>query len=68
MADAVAPVVATAKRWFKSRTLWVNALTVVAVVLDKLTGLNMINAKYVATALAVVNLVLRVLTDKPISK
>lgn len=58
------------KVWWKSKTLWVNTLTGVAGVLMALSADKGIDPKtvgYAATALGGINVVLRLLTDKPIS-
>lgn len=53
---------------WQSRTFWVNALTLAATVLGTLTGILPAEvAPYVAGALSVVNVVLRFLTDRPVT-
>lgn len=56
------------KPWYKSRTLWLNALTLVAVIIVSVTAwpeLQQYGAQ-MATALAVVNMLLRFMTTQAI--
>ena len=56
------------KPWYKSRTLWLNALTLLAVVIVSVTAwpeLQRYGAQ-MATALAVVNMLLRFMTTQAI--
>jgi len=50
------------KKWYKSKTMWVNIL---AACIDVATGFATGGA---VTVLSAINLVLRALTDKPITK
>ena len=57
------------KPWYGSKTLWINALTGIAGVLVALNtdkGLDPKIVGYAATGLGLVNMVLRLMTDKPI--
>ena len=57
------------KPWWKSKTLIVNALTGIAGVFVALTqdkGIDPYIVGYITTALGVVNVILRLVTDKPI--
>jgi hypothetical protein len=52
-----------------SRTFWVNALTVGAVVLDHLSGAGFLSAgakEAILVALGLVNVVLRAITTQPV--
>lgn len=51
------------KKWYKSKTLWVNALAAVAVVVQAATGTAWFNPEAQAGALALVNMVLRIATS-----
>lgn len=56
------------KSIFLSRTFWVNTLTLAATVLGSLTGLLPPEAApWITGTLSVVNVVLRFLTDKPVT-
>lgn len=59
------------KRWFQSKTVWVNGLTVLAGTIGYLAGHDLIqdNASFLALLVAVqggVNVILRFVTVKPI--
>jgi len=53
------------KKWYESKTIWANALAIVAGVLLTLSG--ELAAGGSLTALGVVNAVLRVVTEKGVS-
>lgn len=63
MADEI-PVDVTP--WYASRTLWVNAIAIVGMVLQGVTGHVLISMELQATILGVINMILRVITKKPI--
>jgi hypothetical protein len=58
----------TPKPWYHSRTLWLNALTLATLLLAYLASdpLFVNLAPYIATANALLNIVLRFLTSQPI--
>src|SRR3990167_5846872 len=59
------------KKWWQSRTLIVNALTGVASVLVALQTDGNLDPKTVGligSAIAVINIILRLVTDKPVGK
>lgn len=56
------------KSWYKSKTLWVNALTIAAMVLQAMSDKKLIEPQYVAIGLAVVNMYLRKITTNGIGK
>ena len=56
------------KPWYESKTIWVNALTVLAVLITSMTSwpdMQRYGAQ-LATALAVVNVMLRLITSEAI--
>ena len=55
------------KNWYLSRTLWVNAIAVVAMIVQGITGNEIINLEVQATILAVINMILRFVTKQPLS-
>jgi len=55
------------KAWFTSRTLWVNLLAAVALIVQYATGYEVFDIEAQATILAFINLVLRVVTGKSLS-
>jgi hypothetical protein len=57
------------KPWYQSKIIWVNILTIVAVIMSALLPLPELTsvAPYLTTGLAIVNVVLRVITNKGIN-
>ena len=56
------------KRWFESRTVWVNILMAGGILAQTLTGDAWLDAEAQGAIVVVVNLVLRLITNKPLSK
>lgn len=58
-----------AKSIFKSKSLWVNLLTIVASLLDKSTGANLIplNGETQVMVLGLINVLLRYYTVRPVA-
>lgn len=57
------------KPWYLSKTVFVNALTAIATVMAQMADVLPPEwAPKIVTALAVVNLILRVVTTQPITK
>jgi len=59
------------KSWYQSKTLWVNFIAVVAIILNFQFGFQLdaeTQAVVVTTVLAVVNIVLRLFTDTEIER
>lgn len=56
------------KPWYESKTLWVNALTLLVMVLGTVAQWPefSVYAPQIAGAVAVVNMLLRFLTDRPV--
>lgn len=63
------------KLWYESKTLWINALTVIASILafivDTQTAGGLpfeIDPRWVVIALGVVNIILRSVTNQPVTR
>jgi len=59
------------KKWSASRTLWVNFIAIVAIVLNSLYGIELdaeIQAALSTSILAVINIILRLRTSQPVGK
>jgi len=56
-----------AKKWYRSKTIWVNLIAAGAMIVQSQTGF-VISPEEQAAILAVVNLVLRAVTGEPIEK
>jgi hypothetical protein len=52
------------KTWWKSKTLWVNILSILALFVAELTGVTWLSAETQILVLSAINIVLRALTDK----
>ena len=57
-----------AKRWFESRTLWLNAVAVALIVAQALQGQAWIDPEYQVFAVAVLNAIMRLITNKPLAR
>ena len=55
------------KKWYQSKTMWVNIIATVAIILQMVMGTNLLDTDTQAGILAVVNLILRVITKTGIS-
>jgi hypothetical protein len=51
------------KKWYMSKTLWVNFLSFVAIGIQVITGNDVFSPEYQAMALAVINAILRAVTS-----
>ena len=56
------------KKWYLSKTLWVNALAVVAMVVAGVTGQEWLSTEVQVSILAVINLIIRVVTKQPLGR
>ena len=54
------------KKWYTSKMLWVNSIALVAIVIQMITGREAFNTEAQVSLLAVINIVLRLITNKPI--
>uniref|UniRef100_A0A6M3IPG4 Holin n=1 Tax=viral metagenome TaxID=1070528 RepID=A0A6M3IPG4_9ZZZZ len=50
------------KKWYKSKTLWMNGIAAVAIVYQMVTGSQFASAEEQAGIIVVINLVLRLIT------
>jgi hypothetical protein len=55
------------KRWWMSKTLWVNAISIVAIVSQGITGKELIPLEAQGSILAGINMVLRMITNGPVA-
>ena len=56
------------KRWYTSKTVWINLLLAGGILAQTLTGEAWLDAEAQGAIVVVVNLVLRLITNKPLSK
>jgi hypothetical protein len=54
------------KKWYLSRTLWVNVIAIVVILVQIITDNELINVEAQASILAVINVILRLITSQPI--
>lgn len=54
------------KKWYASKTLWTNTLALISIIVQGITGKEIISLEIQATALAVINLVLRLITKQEV--
>lgn len=57
-----------AKKWYTSKTEWVNALALIAGVIQLITGEAWLSPQAQLGILALVNIGLRLITGKPLMK
>ena len=55
------------KPWYTSKTLYVNAIAIVAIVLQGVLQKEVISLELQATILAVINMLLRLITKKEVT-
>ena len=55
-----------AKKLWTSKTFWINLIALVAIILQVVMGKEAIPAEAQASLLAVINVILRLITNKPI--
>jgi len=54
------------KKWFLSKTLWVNVLGVIAIIMQSVTNSNILPPENQAALLGMINVILRFLTKAPV--
>ena len=54
------------KKWFFSKTIWANAVSLVLILIDHFAGMKLIPADVAAAAVAALNVLLRIVTKQPI--
>ena len=55
------------KKWYHSKTLWVNAIAAVAGIVQVITGNAWLDVEAQVAILGVINLILRIVTKQPLS-
>lgn len=55
------------KKWYKSKTVWVNGIAIVAFIAQTLTGKAIITPEVQAIILGGINLILRTITKENIT-
>lgn len=50
------------KKWIYSKTLWVNIIATVAIIVQTITGKDIINPEFQGIILTVINIGLRIIT------
>ena len=56
------------KKWYHSKTLWVNAIAAIALLVQAVVGYEAIDIEAQAAIIVVANLVLRIITHQGLSK
>lgn len=54
------------KAWYTSKTLWINAIAVAAIILQSVTGAEVLDSDSQTALLAVINIALRIITKVPL--
>jgi hypothetical protein len=55
------------KSILKSKTMWTNVASIALLVINQLSGANVIPTEYAALGIAVLNIALRILTDSKVT-
>lgn len=55
------------KSWYTSKTLWVNAIAIVAIIVQGVTGKEIISLELQGTILAGINMILRLVTKSAVT-
>ena len=55
------------KKWYESKTIWVNVVATIAIVIQTVSGKDIIPAETQVGIIAVVNLLLRMITKENIT-
>ena len=55
------------KNWFASKTVWTNIIAVLGIVLQKVTGTELIDPQGQLSLLALINIILRFVTKQPVA-
>ena len=55
------------KQWYLSKTLWINILALVAVVLQGVTGKEILSVETQGIILTVINIILRLVTKQELT-
>jgi len=53
------------KIWYLSKTLWINVLAIVAIIVQGTLGYN-ISAEMQVSLLAIINIIMRAITNQPL--
>ena len=56
------------KKWYQSKTMWVNGLAAIAVLIQAITGVAWLDAELQASLIVIVNVVLRLVTKSGLGK
>jgi uncharacterized membrane protein len=55
------------KNWYMSKTLWINFIGFIAILIQVVTGTDSFNLEYQAMALTIINAILRLITKEPLT-
>lgn len=55
------------KKWYRSKTIWINMLMAASVLYQVLTGDDILDADAQAVIILIINIILRIITGKPLS-
>ena len=56
------------KKWYHSKTLWVNFLAAIAVLVQSVTGTMLLDTELQTSIIVVINLILRLITKQGLEK
>jgi|TARA_R100000049_G_C1935840_1_gene79698 hypothetical protein len=56
------------KKWYHSRTLWLNTLIAVGVLIQAITGMNWLDAQLQGAIIVIANVILRLVTKQGLTR
>lgn len=56
------------KKWYHSKTLWINTLAAIALLVQAITGTAWLDAELQGAIIVVVNFILRIVTKQGLEK
>ncbi len=56
------------KQWYHSKTLWINTLAGMAIIIQAVAGQAWLNAELQAAIIVIANIILRVVTNQGLGK
>lgn len=55
------------KNWYTSKTLWLNIIAIIAIASQSVAGKEVVDPNAQTALLAIINMIVRLITNKPIS-
>lgn len=56
------------KKWYVSKTLWINVFMLLAIIVQQATGYDLLTSEVQASLIVVINVFLRLITNEELAK